>query len=186
MAEKLGFEQAVLDRISQMVDPMADAMADAMGLPPAAKKYSEREQLEMWNYSPEPSPQKRVEWMLSLKMQGQSNEQITDAVYPNRRTLVTSGRPNVTEQIKFAKEMRKLMERKATEAGMQMPTDPGTSADSFAVEMPMPEAMPIDPMSAPTPMDAAMPMGMPEPAAPQQPSVPSPLDMPISSLGAGF
>jgi hypothetical protein len=109
MAGNVGFEEAVLRRIDQMADPMAEAAANMMGMPPGGKKYSQSEIDAEWNWSPMASPQVRVEAMLELKALGKTDEEITDAVYPNRRRLIKTSHPNINEQIKFAKAQNARM-----------------------------------------------------------------------------
>lgn len=177
MAESAGFEEAALQRILGSVDSMAEATAGQMGMPPGAKRYSEAEQLAEWNYSPIASPQARVEAMIELHMAGKSLEEITDAVYPNRRRLITTGRTRPDEQIAFAKQMANLMQKKAAE---QAPP-PQNMPVSGSVPMSM-DTMPMG--TTPAPMAPAQPASMPA-AAPSPVSPPSILDQPMSSMLGG-
>lgn len=175
MADRQGFEEAALARIAQQLDPMADATAGQMGMPPGAKRYTAEDELVQWNYSPIASPQVRVETMIELHAAGKSLEEITDAVYPNRRRLITTGRTRPDEQIAFAKQMASLMQKKAAE---QAPT-PQPMPVSGTVPMSM-DTMPMG--TPPAPMAPAPPAPMPA-AAPVPVSPPSILDQPLSMMG---
>ena len=169
MPEQPGFESAVLARIAGQIDPLVDAVAGQMGLPPGGKRYSEKEQLYLWSYSPIASPQVRVETMLSLKQLGKSNEEITDMIYPKRRGLIMTGRPRVQDQIRYSADMDKLMSKKATEAGYEpAPPEPTMPAETAPVSLPE--------VSSPRVAPVEMPL-MPEPA-PASSGTPSMLDMP--------
>lgn len=138
MADRRGYEDAVIERISAQVDPLAEAMADAMGLPPGGKTYTQDDIDAEWSFSPLASPEERVTAMLQLKQLGKTDEEITDLVYPNRRRLVEASHPGPAERIKFAKAQDARMQKLA--AAMTPP--------------------PVEPMPPPAPMTA------PAPAAP--------------------
>lgn len=177
MADRLGFEEAVLQRIDQMMDPMVDAVAQRLGTPPGAKTYTTDEQLTEWNFSPIADPAQRVEAMLTLKMQGRTDEEITDAIYPNRRRLITTGRPRIDEQVKFAREMNRLMQRKEAERMAQMPPALAMDAAPAAGLQAQPSLGVGD--VAPAPMTA------PPPAPAPQPQPQSMLDMPAMTMMGG-
>lgn len=178
MVDRLGFEEAVLQRIDQTMDPMVDAVAQRLGTPPGAKTYTTDEQLTEWNFSPIADPAQRVEAMLALKAQGQTNEQITDAIYPNRRRLITTGRPRADQQIAFAREMNRLMQKKEAERMAQMPPVAGataplsTPATAPNAALTAPSTAPIAPATTP-------------PTAPAAPAQPSMLDMPAMPMMGG-
>lgn len=173
MANRQGFEDAVLERIGQTIDPMVNAVSSRLGPAPDTKKYTASDQLAEWNYSPIASPQQRVEAMLTMKMQGKSDEEITDFVYPNRRRLITTGRTRADEQIAYAREMARLMERKAQEMGHPPAMDamPGS----------VPQAQPLPGQGATMPAPQTAPTQAPAPV-PQQPSM---LDAPAMSMIGG-
>ena len=169
MADKPGFEEAALRRIGQQLEPMADAAAGVMGMPPGGTKYSQSEQLETWNYSPIADPRVRVETMLELKALGKTDEEITDALYPKRRQLITTGRPQTAAQIRFAKEMDTLMMKQGEALGMPMPeASPAPQPEPAAPSMPAEPVQSFAPEIAPTPAPA-----------------PSMLDQPISMSWGG-
>lgn len=116
-----GFEDAVLDRILSMVDPMVDGMAGTMGMPPGAKKYSQREIDELWNASPIADPDQRARTMFDLYHQGVPIGEITDQVYPNRRKVIETSRPNPDERIQFAQQQDRRMARMARDLSHHVP-----------------------------------------------------------------
>lgn len=176
MVSRAGFEEAALSRILDGIDGMVDAASSMMGTPPGARTYSTDEQLTEWNFSPIADPAQRVEAMLTLKMQGQSDEQITDAIYPNRRRLITAGRPRVDEQVKFAREMNALMRKKEAERLAQMPPPaPAMDAAPAAGLQAQPSLGVGDIAPAPTTAPPPAP-------APAQPSM---LDMPAMPMMMG-
>ncbi len=159
-----GFEQSALERIGAQLDPMADAMASTMGLPPGGTRYSKDDEALEWNASPIASPDQRVQAMLELKAAGKTNEEITDLVYPNRRRLIMASRPKIADQLAFAKDMAKRMQKAADEMGM--PPSPG--------ELMPPTPAPMEP-AAPAPVPPSIPTAQADPMT--QPSI---LDQPIS------
>ena len=176
MADKPGFEEAALRRIGQQLEPMADAAAGVMGMPPGGTKYSQSEQLETWNYSPIADPRVRVETMLELKALGKTDEEITDALYPKRRQLITTGRPQTAAQIRFAKEMDTLMTKQGEMTGMGLQGQPD---QAVGATMPAPTMAP-----SPTPPAEPVQSFAPE-IAPTPAPAPSMLDQPISMSWGG-
>lgn len=201
MAERLGFEEAALQRIGEQFDAMADAFANEAGLPPGGKRYSTDEQLAEWNYSPIADPVTRAETMAHLLGMGVSVEKITDQIYPNRRRLVTTGRTKVEEQIKYAQQMDALHKRKAEEMVAQGPqgplgivrgmsqseplsgdlTAPGATTSSSALSVDGSPTLGAAPSMAPgiPGISRDIPPGIP--GAPS--AAPSPLDMPFNPMG---
>jgi hypothetical protein len=163
VAEDKGFEQNVIDGIVQGLDMFADALGQSMGMPPGAQKYSQREQDEMWNFSPIASPDERAQQMMALYQQGMSVEEITDQIYPNRRKLIESGRPKIEDRIKFAKQMDRRMAKLASQ--YQETAGGETGAPSA----------PVDAADAPAPADGVTtPAGAPPPGGPPMQATPAP------------
>jgi hypothetical protein len=154
-----GFEQAVIDGIIGQLPTLATSVAQQMGTPPGAKRYSQQEQDEQWNFSPIADPRTRAETMIQLKALGKSNEEITDAIYPNRRRLVETGRPDHTERIRFARQMKARMARLATEMLEARPQAQETSLS------PIPTAP-----SLPSVPQMGAPPASPSPSALDQPA----------------
>lgn len=177
MADEIGVEQAALDRIMADWDAMAEATASRMGMPPGGKRYTEQEQLEMWNYSPIATPGERVTAMVQLYSLGKTVEEITDAIYPKRRQAIETSHPNPKRRVAYARDMVKAMERQAAQLGMQIP-----SPDA-------PAALPVPPLAAPmlptAPVAGPEPPMMPAPVGASQPAAASPLDVPFNSLVGG-
>lgn len=171
MAQDKGFEQAVIDRVNAQLEPMAEAAAQAMGMPPGGQKYSEKDQLALWCFSPISSPEERVSTMLQLKALGQTDEQITDAIYPERRKIIQAHHPSISKQIAYARQMDNLMEKQG---------------QAFAAEIKQqgsPLMQPAAPLPEPAPAPTPQPMmPTPEPVAPTAPA-PSVLDTPLSMIG---
>jgi hypothetical protein len=125
----IGFEQAVINGIVQDMDAMSEAMGHGMGMPPGGKHYSQREQDEMYNASPIADPTERAQTMTRLYQEGivagtdpqALVEQITDQVYPDRRRLIESGRPDPRDQIAYAKQMERQLARQARDQGVHIP-----------------------------------------------------------------
>lgn len=109
MAEPQGFEETVIQSILSQLDSMEDGVAGQMGLGPETVRYSRQQQIEEWTFSPYPDPQERMNRAVLLHMQGATQEQITDDLYPKLRRLVTTGRTRSEEQEKYAREMRRLV-----------------------------------------------------------------------------
>jgi hypothetical protein len=193
MADTPGFESAVLSKVLAQIDGMVEATASAMGMPPDGKQYSQREIDDEWNFSPIADPQQRATTMIGLKQSGKTDEEITDTVYPNRRRLVTTGRPKLSDQIAFAQQQSKRMAKMLAEQQQQsMPS----SLDAFSAPLPDPGPLPPPPMGMmgmgpqaqpvqavgasmpPAPMMAPSPV--PPPAPPPAGSM---LDQPISMMG---
>ncbi len=171
-----GYEDVAIQRINGMLDPMAKAMAQGMGMPPGGQKYSESDELEQWNYSPIADPRVRVEAMLELKQLGKTDEEITDAVYPNRRRLIATGRPQISAQISFAKQMDKKMAKLGAQFGQEQGA--GLQAQPFKdVGADFTPAPTMAPSPAPAPAEQPEPLA----SAPIQP--PSILDQPVSGFG---
>lgn len=173
-----GFEDAVSQGVNDLMDVMPKAMATGLGMPPGGKQYTQAEVDAEWNYSPIADPHARVQTMLQMKLLGKTAEEITDMVYPNRRRLITTGRPRVSEQIAFAQQMDRRMAKLMGEYQQQagIPAQPDT-----AVGANMPAPMMSPPASPPLPDPGPLP---PAPAAASQPVV-SMLDQPISMMGGG-
>lgn len=167
MPEQKGFEDAAADRVNQLIDPMVEASAGMMGMPSGGKKYTTDEQLMEWNASPIADPQQRLMTMQQLMMQGKTDEEITDMVYPGRRRLQTMNRTKIDEQVKFAREMRTLMDKKAAEL---------TAPQSAQMDAPamLPESV--------SQLPPAPSVATPQPSPAPQPA-PSMLDMPLSMMG---
>lgn len=175
MAEAQGFEETVIERINQMVDPMADAAAGLMGMPPGGKRYTQAEIDNEWNFSPLADPKTRAETMLALKQLGKSDEEITDAVYPKRRRLITTGRPKIADQLSFAKAQANRMAKLAVEMGMfPAPTDRPAEV----------QAQPDRAVGGTDPAPTMPPPAAPAPVPPVAPA-PSPLDAPFMSMMGG-
>lgn len=181
MVSRAGFEEAALSRILDGIDGMVDAASSMMGTPPGARTYTTDEQLTEWNFSPIADPAQRVEAMLTLKMQGRTDEEITDAIYPNRRRLITTGRPRIDEQVKFAREMNALMRKKEAERMGQMPPVAGATAP-VSTPATAPNAALTAPATAPMSPATTPPTAPTAPAAPAQPSM---LDMPAMPMMGG-
>lgn len=163
MPPRRGYEEEVLTRIDGMLDPLSEATADMMGLPPGGKRYTQAEIDAEWNFSPIGDPQVRAETMLQLKQLGKTNEEITDQVYPNRRRLITTSRPLVSDQIAFAKGQARRLEKMRAE---QAPPPPS----------------PLDQQAPPDPPMPAAPVPEPQMA---QSAPPSMLDQPAMLPGMG-
>lgn len=161
-----GFEAMALDRIASQANGLIDGIAARMGMPPGAKKYTREEERREWTHTPYPDPQERMSKALEMHLQGATSEEITDALYPNLRKLITTSRPNVPEQIAFAKQMR-------SHVGWpeQVPSFDGLGT-GFAPDQPA-----APPMAEPV---APEPPPLPEPAMPEvQPPTPAGGLMPV-------
>lgn len=170
MPENQGYEQAALDRIAVQWEPMAEAAANLMGMPPGGKRYSEQEQLEMWNASPIASPEERINTMIQLYGLGKTVEEITDAIYPQRRKIIEASHPSPDRRIRYAQDMVKAMEKQAAGLGMSLPSNEPQAA------LPVPE-----------PMQQYGPEASPTAVAPFEKSAPAPsiLDQPINLTMGG-
>lgn len=169
MANDIGFEQAVQDRILDMTDAMVDAAGGLMGMPPGGKRYTPTEQAEMWNASPIADPEQRARQMLQLYQQGVPIGDITDQIYPNRRKLIETGRPNLPEQQKFSDQMERQMARLARDSGHHIPgVEPWGTITAENAPQEAAEGTTMSSMSAPmSSMSAPM-------SAFQQPDMPPP------------
>jgi hypothetical protein len=123
MSDKQSFDEVFTDRMIGMLDPMADAMAEKMGGSLGTQKYSEADQLKIYNASPIADPNERAQTMLQMFQQGIHPEDITDQVYPERRKLIKAGRPKIQDQVQYAKQMDRLMARQARDQGIHAPYD---------------------------------------------------------------
>lgn len=133
MADRAGVEETAINRALDVVDGLITAAPGLMGTPPGAQRYSQDEQLAMWNKSPIADPRQRVDAMLTLKQQGKTNEEITDLIYPERRKLAATGRTRAAEQIQFARDMARLMDQKSQEYAAEMQAS-SISAPAFPAQ----------------------------------------------------
>jgi hypothetical protein len=174
MPEQQGFEEAVVQKILQQVDPLVSAVAQQMGPGANTQRYSEADQVKLWSFSPIADPAERAKKMLELHQQGLPPEQITDQVYPNRRGLIESGRPKVKDQIAYAQRMDRLMARSARDLGVHFPHDP-TWARITEPNAPAETPTMSEPSAAPPP--ATLAPSAPAPAGGPAPAGTSPINV---------
>lgn len=165
MLQRESYEETALQRVLGVADEVIDGVAARMGLPPGGKTWTRAEEIGEWTFTPFPDPQERMNKALELHLSGKTPEEITDALYPNIRRTVTTGRPKVDEQIAYARSMRPVI---------GWPDEPPPLDDlrlAGLAAMPPMQAPPPEPAPAPV---QPTPMATPEASAPMTPPAMSP------------
>lgn len=135
------FADLFVQKIVNEYKAFGDALGQQLGGTSDTQRYSDADQLKMWNSSPIADPAQRAQAMYDLYQQGVQPEAIIDQIYPERRKLITAGRPDLAAQIKYAEQMDRLMARQARDQGVHFPHDE-TWAQITAPNAPAPETSP--------------------------------------------
>ncbi len=115
--QSLNYQERIANTLRERAEPIAQAIAAQLGPPSDAKSVDTKKMLELWNHRQLIDPQTGKEVNPSeLLSSGMPIEQIVDTVYPYRRKMVTFGRPDPNEQVKFAARMSKLADKYTADA----------------------------------------------------------------------
>lgn len=104
MPATFNIQERIAEELKRKADPIARDIAHRMGKATDTQEINQEEELRLWSArdtSVDPT---------ELLAQGMPIDQIVDAVYPNRRKMVTYTRPNPKDQVSYAERMAKLVE----------------------------------------------------------------------------
>lgn len=119
----VNYQERIANAIRQRAEPVAAAIAAQIGPASGTKNVDTKTMLNLWNHRQQYDPETGQEINpTELLSQGMPIEQIVDKVYPYRRKMVTFGRPDPQEQVKFAERMSKMSAQYLTE-DVEMPED---------------------------------------------------------------
>jgi hypothetical protein len=126
LADVQNHDERVARQVLSDIDEIARQVGPTQGLPPGQKALTEQEEDDLWDYY-DPAmvaqiPQMQAEGIHPLMM--------ASLLFPKRMQLIKRGRPTLTEQATYARQMAKRAdERLAGQAEQPMPSEPATPPD---------------------------------------------------------
>ena len=128
MPEQPGLEESAIRKILAGIDPIIDGTAAQQGKPSASKRYSAEEQVNLATFSPYRDPETAIavlveQGLAAGKKPQDLADEVMDAVYPQFRKLIETGRPRLEERIEYGDWLGKEIPKRGGWPGQQMPDE---------------------------------------------------------------